>query len=96
MDENTTFQIMSAITCLSVGFAIYFCKKAASSDYMYQKLLEDYFYMSGKLSNMTDVFYGLNRILKNVKVDTETKEDIDELRCRLSQYERDEQNGIEE
>lgn len=93
MDNNTTFQIMSAITCLSVGFAIYFCKKAASSDYMYRKLLEDYFYMSGKLSNMTDVFYGLNRILKNVKVDAETNEDIDELRCRLSQYER---NGKEE
>lgn len=89
MDENTAFQIVSAITCLSIGFAIYFCKKAASSDYMYQKLLEDYFYMCGKLSNMTDIFYGLNRILKNVKVDAETKEDIDELRCRLNQYERD-------
>ena len=88
MDNNTAFQIMSAITGLSVGSAIYFSKKAASSDYMYQKLLEDYFYMSGKLSNMTDVLYGLNRILKNVKVDAETEEDINELRCRLGQYER--------
>lgn len=64
MDNNTAFQIMSAITGLSVGSAIYFRKKAASSDYIYQKLLEDYFYMSGKLSNMTDIFYRLNRILK--------------------------------
>ena len=89
MDDNTMFQIMSGVTSVAVGLAIYFYKKMASSDYMYQKLLEDYFYMSGKLSNMTDVFYGLNRILKNVKVDAETEEDINELRCRLAQYERD-------
>ena len=73
MDDNTMFQIMSGVTSIAVGLAIYFYKKMASSDYAYRKILEDYLYLSGEHSNLKYIFHEMEKEMGKLRIRLEEK-----------------------